>query len=117
MLVLIGQKDSQDKIEATHQVPSSPREDFCWGRIHPEGFVLAIAPSLIFWKRLRTAEAMLVVVEGSFGFQCGVWTVFSRADDDVLNLVKELRLLYAFSELAIEGHLLLIKIISKRILR
>ena len=69
ILVLIGQKGSLDKVEATHQVPSSPRAPFSWGRIHPEGFVLAIAPFLIFWNRLRTAEAMMVVVEDSFGFQ------------------------------------------------
>jgi len=41
-------------------------------------------------------------------FQVAIWTVFSRAGDEILNLMKESSLLYAFSKLAITGNLQLV---------
>ena len=42
-----------------YQVPSSAKLDACLGSTHPESLRFALAPSLIFWTRWRTALDMV----------------------------------------------------------
>lgn len=61
-------------------MPSSPKEPFCCGRIHPDGLLFSFAPSLILVIRWR--KGILLVCYSVVVVSCVVSEVFFRSGLD-----------------------------------